>query len=49
MNKYRENADQQNDHSIQDEAMKRANQRFNKIKQEVQEMIQKNEHSDPME
>lgn len=35
--------------SPQDESMKRANQAFDKIKQEVQGMIQGNDQTDKME
>ncbi len=49
MNENHESIKEPNTHSIQDEALKRANQTFDKIKQEVQDMIHGNEQADKME
>ena len=49
MNNSNEKIGTQHANSPQDESMERANQAFNKIKQEVQDMIQGNEQEDKME
>ncbi|WP_338469506.1 hypothetical protein R4Z10_11810 [Niallia sp. XMNu-256] len=49
MNENYESKNEQNTHSLQDEAMERANQTFNKIKQEVQDMIHENGQAENME
>jgi hypothetical protein len=41
--------DVQNVHSIQDDAMNRANQTLNKIKEEVKNLIDENQHANKLE
>lgn len=49
VNENNESIDVQNANSIQDEAMNRANQTLNKIKEEVKNLIEENEQANKLE
>jgi hypothetical protein len=49
VNEKNESIDVQNVNSIQDDAMDRANQTLNKIKEEVKNLIDENEHANKLE